>query len=230
MSDTPDVSVIIATLNAEATVERAVNSVISEARAANKGVEIIVAEGGSVDGTTKRLARYPNLRIFEQAKSGLAAARNEAISMARAPLVAFCDADDLWVDGSLSRRLQAMAEKPEAWGVSGRVRFEGVLSDSTGQPARRSPGEEHTGYTPGAIIVRRSVFDTIAFDEALAIAADADWFIRAIWTLGEMFHIDDVVLTKGLRTGSLSTDVGTYRQEMLVTARRHLRRVRGYPE
>jgi len=222
----PDVTVIVATLNAAATIDSALQSVIREAGAVSRNVEILVIDGDSRDGTADIVAKYPQVGLLRQTSTGLAGARNEAIAKSQASLVAFCDADDQWVEGSLTTKLDIMAESAHTWAVTGRVRFDQTTTNSAGFPPRRRVGEEHEGYTPGAMLVRRHALQAVAFDPQLALAADADWFMRAISSFGQMFHLDETVLIKGLRAGSLSTDVVSYREELLTSAHRYLRALR----
>jgi glycosyltransferase involved in cell wall biosynthesis len=218
----PEVTVIVPALNAAATIDTTIHSVIRESRAVSNPVEILVIDGGSFDGTLRCVSRHHQVGILRQTSRGLGAARNEAVSKTKAPLVAFCDADDVWAEGSLSKRLEILTASPDTWAVSGRVRFERIKGYSGGLPIRRSNGDEHKGYTPGAMLVRRHALQAIPFDEGLSIAADTDWLIRALSTFGDMAHIDETVLIKGLRAGSLSTDVDSYRKELMISVRRHL--------
>ena len=222
----PELAVIIPTLNALSTIDNTLQSIINEAGAVQRLVEILVIDGGSRDGTLDRVARQSQVGILRQNSTGLAAARNEAVSKTTAPLVAFCDADDVWIEGSLAKKLEIMTASPQTWAVSGRVRFERIEGDSIGFPIKRRGGEEHKGYTPGAILVRRYVLEAVAFDERLAIAADTDWFIRAVSTYGDMTHLNEPVLIKGLRAGSLSTDVKSYREELMMSVRGYLHTLR----
>ena len=224
--DAPAVTVIVPTLNASTSIDNTLHSVIREANSVLTRVEILVIDGGSSDGTLERVARHSQVDILRQTSRGLAAARNEAVANTDSPLVAFCDADDVWVAGSLAKKLEVLAASPKAWAVSGRVRFEKIESGSPGFPIKRRTGEEHSGYTPGAILVRRHTLEAVAFDERFSIAADTDWFIRAVSAFGDMTHLDETVLIKGLRAGSLSTDVRAYREELLISMRHHLRTLR----
>jgi glycosyltransferase involved in cell wall biosynthesis len=219
----PELTVIVATRNAVSTIDSALGSVIKEAGSVSNWVEILVIDGGSCDGTLERVAKHTGVGILRQTSMGLAAARNEAVAKTNSQLVAFCDADDVWVEGSLAKKLEVINSSPNAWAVSGRVRFEEIESAMEGFPIRRRTGEEHQGYTPGAILVRRYALEVIAFDERLAIAADTDWFIQAVSKFGDMAHLDETVLIKGLRIGSLSTDVKSYREELMMSVRRHIR-------
>jgi glycosyltransferase involved in cell wall biosynthesis len=222
----PDLTVIIPTLNAVSTIDSALRSVMTEVDAVGKHVEILVIDGGSSDGTLARVARYSQVGVLPQKSRGLAAARNEAVAKSDSPLVAFCDADDVWIAGSLAKKLDAITASADTWAVTGRVRFDLVESATAGLAVRRRAGEEHDGYTPGAILVRRHILEAVPFDERLTIAADTDWFIRVVSKFGDMFHLDETVLNKGLRAGSLSTDARSYREELLTSARSYLRTLR----
>lgn len=70
------------------------------------GVEVIVADDGSSDGTADLVAgRFPEVRLLRLPHRGGAAARLAAIAEARAPRIAFLDADCVpdagWVDAAV---------------------------------------------------------------------------------------------------------------------------------
>jgi glycosyltransferase involved in cell wall biosynthesis len=228
------ISIIVPTLNAAATLGTALDSLVVASQAhEGPAPEIILVDGGSVDGTVEqawvRQRDLPRLRIVRQTSQGLAAARNEGIAAATSAVIGFCDADDAWTPQSLTLRLAALQEHPSAWGATGQVHFVSVDGDNAAAPARRLAGSEHLGYTPGALLIHRDVFDKVGlFDEALRIGADGDWIIRAAQLLGPPLAIAQLVLNKGLRPGSLSTDVTTYRAEMMLIARRFIARERSH--
>jgi GT2 family glycosyltransferase len=113
MTETPAVSVIIPTRNAAAWLARAIFSVGPMPEA-----EILVVDDGSTDGTAALLAEFaahdPRLRVLAGAGEGPGAARNLGIAAARAPLVAFLDADDRWRLGKLAMQLAFHQAHPEA--------------------------------------------------------------------------------------------------------------------
>jgi len=107
----PSCSVIIPTRDCLAFLPAALKSVDAQ----GCDVEIIVVDDASRDGTMSWLrARRPDVRALQGEGRGPARARNVAIAAARAPLIAFLDADDLWATGKLERQLAAHAAHPQA--------------------------------------------------------------------------------------------------------------------
>ena len=225
---TVDVTAIITVRNGAKTIIKAVESVLTQMPRGEPHSRVIVIDGQSTDGTIDQIRHYPDIHILNQQSKGLAGARNEALAKVKTPLVAFCDADDAWTPESLQKKLDRMVKVPSSWAISGQVHFETTAHSNSGLPARRLSGTEHRGVTPGAMLIKRSAFDAVGgFDENLRIGSDADWVIRAVQTLGPQNFIDMVVLNKGIRAGSLSTDIATYRSELQHIARGFIERSRG---
>jgi glycosyltransferase involved in cell wall biosynthesis len=189
-----------------------------------------VVDGGSTDGTFERLASRPDIELVRQRGRGLAAARNQGVASLHTDLVAFCDADDRWVTGGLGARLRHLCDHSACAVVAGAVVMH-VVDGHRAPPARVAQLHRPLpGYTPGALLVRRSVFHTVGwFDERLQIAADSAWFARLLESDLRFDRFDEVVLVKGVRSRSLSTDLDRYRSELLGVVRGHLRATRVRP-
>lgn len=234
MTASAGISVIVVSLNAAATIGAALDSLVAAREGlASEQLEVILVDGGSQDRTvehaTARRSGLPNLRILQQTSQGIAAARNEGIRAASYQFIGFCDADDAWTSDALSVRMEALQRDASAWGVTGQVSFVSVETEAPGAPARRAAGSIHAGYTPGAILLRTEALERVGpFDETLRIGADSDWILRASQILGPLLVLPETVLEKGVRAGSLSTDIEAYRMEMLLVARRFIRRARSH--
>jgi glycosyltransferase involved in cell wall biosynthesis len=101
MSETPTppplrLSVIIPTYNSGPWLAEAVRSVGDPPP---PGVEVIVIDDGSTDGSAEALAGWPRITVLQQPNAGPAAARNRGLAAARGEFVAFLDADDRWLPG-----------------------------------------------------------------------------------------------------------------------------------
>lgn len=85
-------SIIIPAYNSEATLARAIDSVLAQSYPAQ---EIIVIDDGSTDGTPDVVARYgEKLRYIRQDNAGVSSARNQGAQAACSDWLAFLDADD----------------------------------------------------------------------------------------------------------------------------------------
>jgi glycosyltransferase involved in cell wall biosynthesis len=113
MPHTPAVSVIMPTHNCLPWLPQAIASV-----GQLPDVEIIVFDDGSSDGTqawlTDAARSDPRIVVLNGTGFGPAKARNLAIAAARAPLLAFLDADDRWYPGKLELQLALHRAWPEA--------------------------------------------------------------------------------------------------------------------
>lgn len=115
----PGVTVVIPARNRRAMVAQAVDSVLAQTW---RDFELVIVDDGSEDGTFEHLseiARERNtdreglVRIQRIAHRGPAAARNRGVALARAPMVAFLDSDDLWTPRKLERHLAYARAHPE---------------------------------------------------------------------------------------------------------------------
>ena len=101
------VSVIIPTYNAEKTIKRAIDSVLSQ----NEDVEILICDDCSTDSTLT-IALHYGLRLFQNNKhtGGPNAGRNIGIKAAKGEYIAFLDQDDEWLPGKLKKQLEVLKD------------------------------------------------------------------------------------------------------------------------
>lgn len=111
----PAVTVIIPARNCLRYLPAAIDSVKAQGV---PNVEIIVIDDGSTDGAAQWLEAQsaeatPYLTTLAGGGEGPSVARNRGIAAARAPLLAFLDADDVWLPGKLVNQVAFHAANPE---------------------------------------------------------------------------------------------------------------------
>lgn len=177
----PGLSVIIPALNMAGYLGFALSSI---ERQGYEDLEVVVIDAGSTDNIADVVARHRadglDVRLAGGVSLTPAAARNLGIGLARAKLIAFLDADDLWPEGKLTRQLGRLASRPAIDMVSGYVTYFDTPDETglTPQPTSRVETLFHVHV--GACIYRRDVFDRIggAFDEDLLYSEDVDLMLR----------------------------------------------------
>ena len=113
----PFVSVVIAFLNEERFLPEAIKSVIEQEY---QHWELLVVDDGSKDGSTRLaldFAAASNGKIIYcehegHVNKGLSASRNAGIRKAKGELIAFLDADDVWLPGKLAQQVQIFQQNP----------------------------------------------------------------------------------------------------------------------
>ena len=201
MSAAPTISVVVPCFNAERYIATAIESVLKQDW---PSLEVIVVDDGSTDGSAERVRglcrAHANVRLFEQANAGVAAARNHGLRQASGEWIAFLDADDLWLPGKLQAQWSLLQSRPDArmaytaWQVwesaepvPDTAYLTGLLAEA-GCSARWS-GPSGWIYADllldsevwtSTVLTHRGVFDEIGvFDPSLRIGEDWDLWLRA---------------------------------------------------
>lgn len=169
---------IMAALNSAKYIERSLQSVPD-------GIEVIVVDGGSKDGTVELARRFQNTRTLECPNTSIYEAWNIGIRETDSHWVGFLNSDDtISLPPNWSAELQA-AMASDADLINGCYRLTGGTSlpqlDSGLRAVHKFQGACYIGQ-PGGInarIFRRRVFDSVGlFDEELKLASDTEWLFR----------------------------------------------------
>lgn len=127
----PCISVLMPAYNAERYVEQAVHSILDQTFT---DFEFLIIDDGSTDQTRATLERLAaedeRIRLVSRPNTGYVAALNEMIDMARAPLLARMDADDVALPERFERQVAYLESHPDCLVVGSAVQ----VVDSDGDP------------------------------------------------------------------------------------------------
>jgi len=173
----PLISVIIPVFNGERFIAEAIQSVLDQKY---EPLEIIVIDDGSTDGTADVVKNLSgNIHYFYQKNSGIAAARNTGLRHSKGGLIAFIDADDVWVDNKLALQIEHLNQFPETEIVIGFLLKVPLQNKSRLDAALAENNKGLLVLQLGSTLIKKSVFDKIGgFDEELTLSEDTDWFFR----------------------------------------------------
>ena len=107
MSGTPQLSLVVAVYNGENFLSAFFESIKKQNL---PGLELIIVNDGSTDGSADIIARYASefslFKVIDQPNGGVSAARNTGLAMATGDYVAFPDIDDVIYPGMYPRLLE----------------------------------------------------------------------------------------------------------------------------
>jgi glycosyltransferase involved in cell wall biosynthesis len=200
----PPISVIIPTYNAARFLRQTLASVFAQDHVP---CEVILVDDGSTDDTETAIQpHFDQLRYFRLDNSGNASRpRNFGLAHARGELVAFLDADDVMLPGSLSGAVEIFQHLPEVCFVftdyeivdeagdlleqswvarytDFRAKLEPTdLPDVSVMPGTVFQGEllKHNMIGISSVVVRKDALDAAGhFDESLPSGQDLDMWLR----------------------------------------------------
>lgn len=198
------ISVVIPAYNAARTIGETLDSIASQTRLPD---EVIVVDDGSSDETAS-VARTHHFgpRVIMQANAGAATAINTGISKANGDLIAFLDADDLWLPGKLDSQERALA---------GDLTLLGVLGHSEAFECPSIPPErfEHLnyvkgvtpGYLIGTLLVRKSGLSgqLASLDPGLRTGYFIEWYRLAMAEGRKICMLNQLVHRRRIRPSTL---------------------------
>lgn len=201
----PLVSIVIITLNRRRNLEKCLNSILNIVYPLSK-LDIIVVDGGSVDGTHEMVSRdFPNVSFVLEERRGVAIARNTGWKHSKGKLVAYTD-DDCIADPYWIRRLVVSLESSNAKGAGGKVVYlhpEAIPKYYRGTPfGTLDLGERQRSLKKGEnlitanMLIDAEVFKKIEFWESLIYndSEDAE-FCRSVLEAGyNLLYVPDATI------------------------------------
>lgn len=194
-------------------------------------LEVVVVDDGSTDQSAQIVAEAQQrldlpILYYHQDNQGASVARNKGIQMAQGEIIAFLDADDLWLPGKVARQVDYLLEHKEAGGVVCRTEY--FLEPGTEWPPtlnRNVYDQSPTAFIPSALTVRRTVFEQVGpFDPTLRTGEDTDWFFRARDAGVVIGAVPEILLRRRFHQTNLSYTPVFPVQDMLSIIRASLKR------
>jgi glycosyltransferase involved in cell wall biosynthesis len=212
----PAVSVVIPAYKCAAYIAEALDSVFAQTF---RDFEVVVVNDGSPDTVELERALEPyreRVVYLRQENRGVSAARNTGVRAARAPLVAFLDADDLWEPFYLEDQVGAMrADETLAMRYPNTLIFgDAPQAGKTFMEVNPSEGEadiealmtQRCTVGNSVIARREAVVGAGLFDEELKRSEDFDLWLRILARGGRAGYTRRVLARYRRYAGSLSSD------------------------
>lgn len=189
-------------LNQVQFLERAVTSVLEQADGAD--IELIVADGGSTDGTllllddlSRRFRR--RLRWFSRRDSGPAEAVNRAMALSEAEIIGWLNSDDEYAPDCISRTLQEFHVFPETEMCYGQAVHIDEFGSVLGSYPTLPSSEPLQTFADGnficqpTVFIRRALLERCGYlDQSYKTAFDFDMWVR-VWKSGASVRVINAV-------------------------------------
>ncbi|HXC18118.1 MAG TPA: glycosyltransferase family 2 protein [Holophagaceae bacterium] len=165
----------------------AVESILSQEH--RGGIESIVIDGASTDGTLQALAPYRDsiAHLVSEPDKGIYDAMNKGLRLASGEIIGLLNADDLYQDTRVFQRVARAFEDPAVDACYGDLVF--VRQDDPTRVIRYwrgslpAPDTFQWGWMPAhpTLFLRRSVYERFGlFDLQYRIAADFEFMLRVL--------------------------------------------------
>jgi len=211
----PLVSIIIPAYNVAAFIRETLDSVFAQTFT---DYEVIIVNDGSPDTTEleRALAPYMERIVYiKQENSGAGAARNRALHEARGELVAFLDADDIWLPHYLEEQLEFLEKGNYDLVYADALLFgdsptAGMTymqtTPSRGSVNFKSMVHYECNFLTSAVVARKApIFEVGLFDITLRNGQDFDLWLRLVRAGARANYQQKVLLRQRCHPDSLST-------------------------
>ncbi|ODR95864.1 hypothetical protein AUC70_03115 [Methyloceanibacter stevinii] len=212
MTAQPLVTIITPCLNRAGMIATAVQSVRDQDYGG--GIQHLVMDGGSRDGTLDVLAHYPQVTVISEPDGGLYDALNKGIARAQGSIIGLLNSDDTYRPVAVRAAVAVLQDQPFVSMACGGA----TVVDRDGEPGtviRHYDGAENRSLEPRDLLLgvpivnarfyRRALFDAIGrFETRYRIVADRDFLLRAALAGETAATIPEVVYEYGSHCGSLT--------------------------
>lgn len=209
----PLVSIVMPSFNQAAFITASVQSVLAQSY---PNLELIVADGGSGDGTQALLANLQaqdaRLRWVSEPDAGPADALNKALRRVRGTVIGWLNSDDLYSPCAVQRAVQALSNSPDLMMVYGHAEHLDAEGKVLGAYPTVAPPPPISQFAKGCFICQPTVFFRRTLpvllgplDASLKTAFDFDYWLRAFNKLpGRVGFVDALQAQSRLHPGCIT--------------------------
>ncbi|MDA8127770.1 MAG: glycosyltransferase family 2 protein [Betaproteobacteria bacterium] len=213
------ISVITVAFNAARTIAHTLESVAAQT---HPDIEHIVVDGASTDGTLDVIRRHGAhaAQVISEPDEGIYDAMNKGLRLATGEVIGFLNADDVYADAGVLRRVSVIMEAESLDALFGDAEF--VSPARPDRPLRRyrsrrfRPERIAWGWMPAhpTLFLRRQVYERFGhFRTDYRIAGDFELVARMFHAGSLNYrHVPEVLVR--MRTGGVST--GGWRNTVLL--------------
>lgn len=183
-----EISVIIPAYNAAKTLREAVESALMQGAHI---CEVVIIVNGCTDSTMEiatQLAHEDSRVVVVESRKGKVPARNKGFEVAKYPILALLDADDIWHPGKIIKQVESFTDDVDILGT------QILTTDKQGVPLKEQIVHpcDHVGMIShllngrncianSSVIFRKSILDFIGtYEDCFPFCEDYHFWIRAI--------------------------------------------------
>jgi glycosyltransferase involved in cell wall biosynthesis len=208
------ISIIVPVHNGENYLGDAIASILSQDY---QPIEVIVVDDGSTDKSRSVAQQHPQVRYVYQPQQGSAVARNTGLEISSGELIAFLDADDIWLPGKLSLQAAHLADHPEVGCVFGGMT--NFLEPEMECPSWIDPGTLSQPFSMlhlCSMLARRPMFEVVGnFNATYRQGQDLEWFMRVKESGIRFALMSEPVFRRRIHASNISHNQSTLAQGRL---------------
>ncbi len=170
------ISIITTNYNTDKYLEKTIKSILNQK--GNFELEYIIIDGGSTDSSLDIIKKYKDrIRYISEKDKGQSNGINKGLRMATGDIVAFLNADDIYLDNTLQKVVKYFKENPECMWLTGYCK----IIDENGKQIKKYITEYKNRK------LRRFTFDQLLIEDC--ISQPATFWRRKL--LDEVGYIDE---------------------------------------
>jgi glycosyltransferase involved in cell wall biosynthesis len=206
----PKISVVLSAYNAEKYIQEAVQSILEQSF---RDFELIVINDGSTDKTSEILHSFcskdSRIRLYERENRGLVYSLNEAITVAKAPVIARMDADDVALVDRLERQYAFYSDRnlilcgTHAYVVDELGKKVGVLDYPPSKNIARHTFF-HNPFIHPSVMFSKSVFNKVGgYSSSFKDCEDYELWTRFLFE-GKCSNLEEKLLLYRVHSGQIT--------------------------